>query len=230
MAAPLSAGAPGTAGIVKVSNPSNDIAFSSFGGFTQSETSTARCGNQVVAGFNDSGSVFETPFFFTGTGGQAFSGAAYSTNGGASFTDIGPMNPGTTDGNFLGGDPDVPARILTPSTFHLRLHGHKRDFFAAISVNQSADGGKPGTIQSRQLPRMASPICSTNLGRPSTPPIQRESLSLTPTSIPASPVPSAAMTFEPRSSSSNRMTAETLGRLRGLQSRSAVLPQFRVHS
>ena len=35
MAAPLSAGAPGTAGIVKVSNPSNDIAFSSFGGFTQ---------------------------------------------------------------------------------------------------------------------------------------------------------------------------------------------------
>jgi len=143
-AATLTAGAPGTAGIVKVSNSSNDIAFSSFGGFTQSETSTARCGNNVVAGFNDSGSVFETPFFFTGTGGQAFSGAAYSTNGGTSFTDVGPMNPGTNDGNFLGGDPGVTCS--DPDTFYFSqifdFSDTSGNFFAAIAVNQSTDGGK----------------------------------------------------------------------------------------
>src|SRR5438270_905623 len=99
----------GTAGasLVQVSDPSTDVAYSAFGGFTQSETSTARCGNAVVVGYNDSGSVFETPYFYTGTGGQAFSGASYSTDGGMSFTDIGPLNPGPVTFNFLGGDPGV---------------------------------------------------------------------------------------------------------------------------
>src|SRR3984885_5665785 len=78
---------PSLGGIVPVSNPASDVAYSSFGGFTQSETSTARCGSTVVVGFNDSGSVFETPFFFTGIGGESFSGSAYSTDGGQSFTE-----------------------------------------------------------------------------------------------------------------------------------------------
>src|ERR1019366_6486195 len=101
-----SAFSPAT-GVVAVSNPSTDVAYSSFGGFTQSETSTARCGNSVVVGYNDSGSVFETPYFYSGSGGQSFSGASYSTNGGASFTDIGPINPGPNTFNFLGGDPGL---------------------------------------------------------------------------------------------------------------------------
>jgi hypothetical protein len=63
-----------------VSDPSTDVMFSAFSGFTQSETSTARCGNNVVVGFNDSGSIFETGFF-TG-GGLSFSGVAVSSNGG----------------------------------------------------------------------------------------------------------------------------------------------------
>lgn len=131
-------------GLVRASNPSSDIEFSSFGGFTQSETSTARCGNSVVVGFNDSGSVFETPFFFTGTGGQAFSGYAYSSNGGASFIDGGPMNPGTGDGNFLGGDPGV-----TCADAHTFFYSEIFDFtdsagnpWAAIAVNKSTDAGK----------------------------------------------------------------------------------------
>ena len=95
------------AGIVQASNPSTDVAYSSFGGFTQSETSTARCGSTVVVGYNDSGSVFETPYYYTGAGGEGFSRSSYSTNGGASFTDIGPINPGPTTYNFLGGDPVV---------------------------------------------------------------------------------------------------------------------------
>jgi hypothetical protein len=132
------------AGIVQVSNPNTDIAYSSFGGFTQSETSTARCGNSVVVGFNDSGSVFETPFFFQSTGGQAFSGSSYSTNGGASFTDIGPINPGPGNGNFLGGDPMV--NCSDASTFFFSQIFDYTDssfnFFVSIAVNKSTDGGK----------------------------------------------------------------------------------------
>jgi hypothetical protein len=130
--------------IVAVSNPSTDVAFSSFGGFTQSETSTARCGNSVVVGYNDSGSVFETPYFYTGTGGQSFSGASYSTNGGATFTDVGPINPGPVTFNFLGGDPGV--NCADPNTFYYSQIFDYDDGagnpWAAISVNTSTDGGK----------------------------------------------------------------------------------------
>ena len=134
----------GSGGIVQESNPADDLAFSSLGGFTQSETSTARCGNSVVAGFNDSGSVFETPFYFTGTGGQSFSGSAYSTNGGSSFTDVGPINPGTGNCNFLGGDPVV--NCSDASTFYFSQIFDFSDtsgkFFAAVAVNKSTDGGR----------------------------------------------------------------------------------------
>jgi hypothetical protein len=132
------------AGVVAVSDPSTDLAFSSFGGFTQSETSVARCGNSVVVGFNDSGSVFETPFFFSGTGGQSFGGFAFSTNGGATYTDGGPTNPGLTDGNFMGGDPGVTC--ADANTFYYSeifdTVNSLGDFLAAIGVNKSTDGGQ----------------------------------------------------------------------------------------
>jgi hypothetical protein len=53
--------APG--GVIPVSAPDNDFAFSILTGFTQSETSTAWCGNHVAVGFNDSGSLAESIFF-----------------------------------------------------------------------------------------------------------------------------------------------------------------------
>jgi hypothetical protein len=131
-------------GIVPVSDPATDIAYSSMGGFTQSETSTARCGNTVVVGFNDSGSVFETPFFFTGTGGESYSGSAYSTNGGASFTDIGPVNPGPTIYNLLGGDPVI--NCTDPNTFYFSqifdFDDASLNPWAAVALNKSSDGGK----------------------------------------------------------------------------------------
>jgi hypothetical protein len=142
-------GAPGVrkplpAGVVAVSDPSTDLDFSSFGGFTQSETSVARCGNNVVVGFNDSGSVFETPFFFSGTGGQSFAGFSYSTDGGATFTDGGPTNPGQTDGNFMGGDPGVTC--ADANTFYYSeifdTVDARGNFIAAIGINKSTDGGQ----------------------------------------------------------------------------------------
>ena len=135
---------PLPAGVVAASNPSTDLAYSSFGGFTQSETSVARCGNNAVVGFNDSGSVFETPYFFTGTGGQSFGGFAFSTNGGASFTDGGPTNPGPGNGNFLGGDPSVSCSDA--NTFYLSeifdYVDSSGNFIAAVGVNKSTDGGQ----------------------------------------------------------------------------------------
>jgi hypothetical protein len=136
--------APLPAGVVAASDPSTDLAYSSFGGFTQSETSVARCGNSVVVGFNDSGSVFETPYFFSGTGGESFGGFAFSTDGGATFTDGGPTNPGTTDGNFMGGDPGVTC--TDANTFYYSeifdTANSLGDFEAAIGVNKSTDGGQ----------------------------------------------------------------------------------------
>ena len=139
----VAASTPG-AGLIRVSDPSTDVAYSSFGGFTQSETSTARCGNSVVVGYNDSGSVFETPLFFTGSGGESFSGASYSTNGGASFTDIGPINPGPNNFNFLGGDPVL--NCADSNTFYFSQIFDYDDAsgnpWAAIAINVSTDGGK----------------------------------------------------------------------------------------
>ncbi len=136
-------GVPNKPEIVAVSDPATDLAYSSFAGFTQSETSAARCGQNVVIGYNDSGSVFETPFFFTGTGGESFSGASYSTDGGESFTDIGPMNPGPDKSSFLAGDPVVTC--ANPSTFHYTQiftydtpSGSPR---AAVALSTSTDGG-----------------------------------------------------------------------------------------
>src|SRR5690348_1860657 len=70
-----------TDGVVRVSNPAQDI-FSVLSGFTQSETHTAWCGNNVVVGFNDSGSFFES--LVANVGGVSFNGVARSTNQGAS--------------------------------------------------------------------------------------------------------------------------------------------------
>lgn len=131
-------------GIVPVSNPNSDIAWSSFGGFTQSETSTARCGNTVVVGFNDSGSIFETPYFYTGLGGQGLSGSSYSTNGGASFTDIGPINPGPNTYNFMGGDPMINCADAHTFYYTQIFDYYDASFnpYAAIAINASTDGGK----------------------------------------------------------------------------------------
>ena len=135
---------PPSGGVVRVSDPTVDLLYSSMAGFTQSETSTARCGNTVVVGFNDSGSVFETPYYFTGTGGQSFSGSAYSTNGGASFTDIGPVNPGPNIYNFLGGDPGI--NCADANTFFYSqifdYYDSSLNPWAAIALNTSTDGGK----------------------------------------------------------------------------------------
>jgi hypothetical protein len=47
-------------GLVQVNNPARDLRFSPFAGYTQNTSKTARCGDNVVVAFNDSGSLLET--------------------------------------------------------------------------------------------------------------------------------------------------------------------------
>ncbi len=129
-----------SSGPIPVSDPSLDFVFSLSAGFTQSETSTAWCGSGVVAGFNDSGSEFESLLF--GAGGISFGGAGASTDGGFSFRDIGYINPGPNVSNFLAGDPVVNCTNAT--TFYYSQIGSSGTVSAPTSVvfmSKSTDGG-----------------------------------------------------------------------------------------
>jgi len=129
-----------------ISNTSADFLFSLMAGFTQSETSTAWCGDHVVSGFNDSGSFFESVLF--GPGGASFSGASISSNKGTSFHDVGFINPGTDFNNFLAGDPVVtcarrPETADIPTFFFTQLFelGPSTAPVTAIAFSTSEDGG-----------------------------------------------------------------------------------------
>jgi hypothetical protein len=128
--------APAAGPVRSVSDPSTDVAFSSFSGFTQNETSTAWCGSNVVVGFNDSGSLFESLLF--GTGGLSFDGLARSSDRGRSFQDLGFLNPGADLDNLLFGDPVVAC--TDPETFYFASIFFT-DAATAISVSKSTDGG-----------------------------------------------------------------------------------------
>lgn len=127
---------PGTLSSRQVSDPGTDLSFSRMAGFTQSETSTAWCGDNVVVAYNDSGSFLET-FPIPGIG-LSFNGYSLSTDGGRSFTDQGFLNPGPSLFNFLGGDP--VAICTDENTFY--QSSIFQAFTTGVSVSKSTDGGK----------------------------------------------------------------------------------------
>lgn len=96
--------------------------------FTQSETSLIAFGNTIVVGFNDSGS-------FPGAPNVMFTGFAYSTDGGATFTDGGtlPTNP---DGDV--GDPVLARDDTTGRLYFMTLGWNAR----TVQVFRSDDGGR----------------------------------------------------------------------------------------
>jgi hypothetical protein len=129
------------ANLATVNDRSTDLDASAYAFFTQSETSTARCGNQVVVGFNDSGSLLETAFF---NGGASFSGAAVSSDGGRTFRDVGFSNPGPNFTDFVVGDPMVTC--TDSSTFYftqLMLSFAPTGLLlnSAVVISKSTDGG-----------------------------------------------------------------------------------------
>ncbi len=170
---------PPDALVQRISNPATDFLFSPRAGFTQSETSTAWCGDNVVTGFNDSGSFFESLLFTTG--GLSFSGASVSTDKGHSFRDIGFINAGTDPNNLLAGDPVLTCVPSTgggkPAVFYytqIFSKGPANAPVAAIAISKSTDGGaswgNPGAAAQKNgfthfLDKDWSAIDPTNLNR-----------------------------------------------------------------
>jgi hypothetical protein len=125
---------PGQLSSRQVSDPSTDLSFSRMAGFTQSETSTAWCGHNVVVAYNDSGSFLET-FPIPGIG-LSFNGYSLSTDGGQTFTDQGYLNPGPSLFNFLVDLPGAHGWRL-----RLEVDRWRKD------VRRSRPGGEQGLFQ-----------------------------------------------------------------------------------
>ncbi len=129
-----------------VSNPSVSVDLRSrMFGFTQSETSVAWCGTNVVTGWNDSGSQLEQALV-SPTGSFSFNGRGRSTTKGTSFADLGFLNsdpvPAGSDFYDLGGDPVL--QCGDQNTFYyasLATNFMGMTTTSDISVSKSTDGG-----------------------------------------------------------------------------------------
>jgi hypothetical protein len=138
---PIPGAGPG--GTIPVSDPRLDFVNSAMTSFTQSETSSAWCGNSVVVGFNDSGAFARTAGV-NFSGAWSFSSASYSHDGGKTFTDIATLNPGTNPANFIAGDPVIactsPTKFYYTSIFASGQDSNG-NFFNGVAFNSSSDGG-----------------------------------------------------------------------------------------
>jgi hypothetical protein len=139
--------AAGKVGTIQVSNPALDFLTSVIEGFTQSETSSAWCGNSVVAGYNDSGAFLRTARV-NFLAAWSFNGVSVSANGGKSFKDLALLNPGADPLNFLSGDPVVtcssPSQFYYSSIFSTGTPPDpkgNRNPLSAVSVSPSSNGG-----------------------------------------------------------------------------------------
>ena len=133
-------GGPSSRG-TPVNNSKADFLFSTLGGFTQYETSTAWCGDHVVVAFADSGSILESLLF--GRGGLSTTAAAFSTDGGNSFVDSGFVNPGSNATNQLQGNGVV--NCSNENTFYytqIFATGRSSQPFASVALSKSTDGGQ----------------------------------------------------------------------------------------
>ena len=143
-------------GLIQVNNPARDLRFSPFIGYTQTDASTARCGQSVVVAFNDSGSILETvlsgsgglttfPNAPPGNGGVSTTGYATSHNGGETFKDRGAVNPGPDTSTFLMGRPSVACSDA--SNFYMVQEARFKSNLGylqpvqAIALSRSGDGG-----------------------------------------------------------------------------------------
>jgi hypothetical protein len=135
-----------TSGPIRVSNPRTDFDFGPSSGFTQSETSTAWCGNNVVVAYNDSGSYWESGFA-TNFQNLSFNGFSTSANQGRMYVDQGYLPSATANPiNFLEGDPVVACTSVSTffqsSLFFTVASLSPYTPLNAISVSKSTDGGK----------------------------------------------------------------------------------------
>jgi hypothetical protein len=145
--------APDENGLVRVNNPARDFRFSNFVGYTQSESAIARCGDNVVVAFDDSGSILET--LANSTAGISFSGVAASRDGGVTFRDLGPVPPGGNGTSIFNADVllGAPSVACSDSRNFYMVQNYfpaSGNFGGAIGISRSQDGGQtwsdPATV------------------------------------------------------------------------------------
>ena len=144
----IPASGTGPGGTIRVSNPALDFKQSVIGGFTQSTSSSAMCGNSVVVGYADAGARLRTHGFPQPALGQpgkpsSGDGVSYSMDGGLTFTDLGFLPQGSGATNILVGDPSVACS--SPSRFYyasILVTGTGQTARSSISVSTSANGGR----------------------------------------------------------------------------------------
>jgi hypothetical protein len=153
---------------VIVNDPSFDYDSTRLTGFTQSETSSAWCGNNIVVGFNDSAA-----FTHTAIDGQAeaisLSGVSVSHDRGNNFVGLPFLNPGPAvnpgspffDSELEGdpvvvcSDPEHFAYASIQEQIPVDSQGNVIAAFAEMAVNSSSDGGvtwdDPVTVVQKDL-------------------------------------------------------------------------------
>jgi hypothetical protein len=124
----------GPGGTVRVSNPGTDFRVDAY---TQNTTSSARCGNTIVTGFEDAEDALRTS--------GSLDAYSVSTNGGINFTDVGSLNPGAN--SALAGDPVLTcsssSHFYYASLFEAAMNcpGVNCTIVSTISVSISTNGG-----------------------------------------------------------------------------------------
>lgn len=135
-------GGPGGLANIRVNNPGEDI--NQPDQTTQSETSIAVSGKNVVVGFNDSQ---QTLLFLTPA--SDLSGVAVSHNGGATFSDLGTLPNATPTINF--GDPWL-ASDSSGVFYYANLVDDPFQGALLTGVSRSTDGGQTWTTPTEVPP------------------------------------------------------------------------------
>jgi hypothetical protein len=156
------------AGPVIVNDPNFDYDTTRFTGFTQSETSSAWCGNNIVVGFNDSAAFAHTAIAHQAAA-ISLSGVAVSHDGGHRFVGLPFLNPGPAlnpgspffDSELVGdpvvvcSDPQHFAYASIQEQVPVDAMGNVIAAFAEMAVSRSSDGGvtwdDPMTVAKKDL-------------------------------------------------------------------------------
>ena len=138
----------------QISDPRLSFHFSRFSGFTQNTSSSAWCGHNIVTGFQSTFATLLTsllpfeqdPNLMVNSASSL--SAAFSTNDGKSFTDLGVLNPGpttTTTNSVMFGNPVVActsAKNFYYITSPFFVSTDANTSFAGVGLSLSTDGGR----------------------------------------------------------------------------------------
>lgn len=148
----------GPGGTIRVSNPALDFSASVLAGFSQNTTSSARCGNSVVVGFQDTGALLATF-------GATIDALAFSGDGGNTFISS-FLNIGTDPSNILMGEPAVACS--SPKVFYYASAMESGNFsngtaLTSITLSVSVDGGRSW---GPPIPAVSADLCCEGFSKP----------------------------------------------------------------